>query len=79
MTENEFQAFVAGHLKKDIAPDQDLIATGAADSFAFIDLCLAIEQKTGVVIDFAELPIEQYTTVRALYSLVAPEERAAVS
>lgn len=78
MTLNDFHTFVVDYLKsrpeqagKDInlAPDTDLIGAGIVDSFAFIDLCLAIEQKTGAIIDFAELPIEQYTTIQALFDL----------
>ena len=48
----------------------DLLASGFVDSHKFIDLCLAIEEKTGAVIDLGELDPEQFSTIVGLYAIV---------
>lgn len=73
----EFRLFVISELRR-MKPDSaavldrlsaetDLITSGIVDSHDFIDLCLAIEEKTGVFIDLAELEPEQFSTVLALH------------
>lgn len=79
MTEQEFHNFIITHLKTamphqadaldDVAADQDLIASGLVDSFAFIDLCLAIEGETGYFVDLVTLEPDQYSTISNLYML----------
>ena len=54
-----------------LGDDKDLLGSGLVDSHIFIGLCLAIEEKTGKVIDIAELDSEQFSTIAGLYSVVA--------
>lgn len=81
MTLEEFHKFITDYLAITLAlepdrlalvePTSDLIGSNIIDSFAFIDLCLAIEEETGIEIDMAELDIEQFTTINALHHLTA--------
>lgn len=50
--------------------EDDLLASGLVDSHAFINLCLALEEKTGVVIDLGELDPEQFSSLSGLYAVV---------
>lgn len=53
-----------------IANDADLLGSGLVDSHRFIELCLALEDKTGVVIDIAELDPEQFNSISGLCSVI---------
>ena len=87
MTQDEFLTFVKEHLITvqphaqekvgALEADTDMIGSGAIDSFTFIDLCLAIEQKTGVMIDFAELEPGEFTSIEGLYKLTQSKAGAA--
>jgi acyl carrier protein len=48
----------------------DLLASGLVDSHVFINLCLALEEKTGVIIDLGELDPEQFSSLNGLYAVV---------
>ncbi len=50
--------------------EDDLLASGLVDSHVFINLCLALEERTGVMIDLGELDPEQFSSLSGLYSVV---------
>ena len=55
-----------------IAPlgaDDDMFEAGVVDSATFLDLCLALEEKTGGMIDITELEPEQFSTIRGLFDV----------
>lgn len=54
-----------------IGVTDDLVGSGLVDSHQFVDLCLAIEEKTGVIIDLGELDPEQFSTIQALHQIVS--------
>jgi acyl carrier protein len=49
--------------------DDDLLNSGLIDSYAFVDLCLAVEAKTGAIIDIGLLEPEQIGSIAALYDV----------
>jgi acyl carrier protein len=53
-----------------LKPDDDLLGSGVVDSYGLIDLCLALEARTGAMIDIAELEPEQFGSVAALFEVV---------
>jgi acyl carrier protein len=53
-----------------LSSDDDLLGSGIVDSYGFIELCLAVEQRTGAVIDIAELEPEQFASIAALHQVV---------
>jgi acyl carrier protein len=53
-----------------LKPDDDLLGSGVVDSYGLIDLCLALEARTGATIDIAELEPEQFGSVTALFEVV---------
>ena len=55
----------------DIDAQTDLLATGIIDSHSFIDLLLAIEQKTGVFVDISELDVDQFSNIDAIYKIIS--------
>ena len=58
-----------------IAPlgvDEDMFEAGAVDSATFLDLCLALEERTGGIIDITELEPEQFSTIRGLFDVALP-------
>jgi acyl carrier protein len=52
-----------------LRPNDDLFETGAVDSHTFIELCLAIEDRTGVAVDIADLDPEDFSTIAALHRI----------
>jgi acyl carrier protein len=80
MLAEDFHALVLAELKskspdKSVAiealkPDDDLLGSGVVDSYGLIDLCLALEARTGATIDIAELELEQFGSVVALFEVV---------
>lgn len=50
--------------------DDDLLASGLVDSYALIDLCLALEDQTGATIDIGTLEPEQFGSIGALFKVV---------
>jgi hypothetical protein len=55
---------------KALKSDDDLLASGLVDSYALIDLCLAIETLTGATIDIGLLEPDQFGSIAALYQVV---------
>lgn len=68
-SETEFETFVKDYLATklsnneviNLSPGQNLIGSGLIDSFIFIDLCLAIEEKAAVPIDVAEIDADEFS------------------
>lgn len=50
--------------------EDDLLGSGIVDSYGFVEMCLAVEERTGAVIDIAELEPEQYSSISALHKVV---------
>jgi acyl carrier protein len=83
----EFRAFVLKHLAKQmpekagtieaLQSEDDLLSSGLVDSYALIDLCLAVEAWTGATIDIATLEPEQFSSIEALLKVVNAEAPAA--
>jgi hypothetical protein len=80
MLAEEFYALVLAELTKQ-APDQaaaiqalkaddDLLGSGLVDSYGLINLCLALEARTGAPIDIAVLEPEQFGSMAALFQVV---------
>jgi acyl carrier protein len=77
---DEFRSLVVSQLSGQI-PDRmpaiealtnedDLLASGLVDSYALIELCLALETQTGATIDIGTLEPEQFGSIEALFKLV---------
>lgn len=49
----------------------ELLESGAIDSHRYIEMCLYIEERTGIPIDIAELEPEEISTIAGLHSVVA--------
>lgn len=77
---SEFRQFVLSLLAEDrpdreadimrIGDDQDMFETGVLDSHTFIKLCLAIEERTGIEIDIAQLDPENLSSIHGLHKVV---------
>jgi len=53
------------------SPDTDLIATGALDSLALVELLLRIEESLGVAISVEELDLRDLRSVRTIGALLS--------
>jgi len=53
----------------EISPDTELLESGILDSFAFLDLILHVEGKTGLQIDLADADPREFAIVRGLSNL----------
>jgi acyl carrier protein len=53
----------------EISPDTELLESGILDSFAFLDLILYVESKTGLQIDLADADPREFAIVRGLSNL----------
>jgi acyl carrier protein len=53
----------------EISPDTELLESGILDSFAFLDLILHVESKTGLQIDLADADPREFAIVRGLSNL----------
>lgn len=60
----------------EISEDTNLLESGLLDSFAFVDLILFIESRTGKKIDLIDVSPQQFTVVRGLCQLVHQNGRA---
>ena len=56
----------AGMNRATFDDDTNLLSTAILDSFDYLDMVLALEEKSGASIDFAELEDEPIDTVRGL-------------
>ena len=54
----------------EITDDMDFFAGGLLDSLGFLDLVMATEQRFAVVIDFADIDIEEFSRLGAFAALV---------
>ena len=80
MLPSEFYALVLAELTEQapdqaaaiqaLKPDDDLLGSGLVDSYGLIDLCLALEARTGAVFDIAVLEPEQFGSMAALFQVV---------
>jgi len=52
-------------------PDTDLIAMGALDSLALVDLLVQIEENIGVAISIEELDLTDLRSVRSIGALLS--------
>lgn len=60
-----------------LRPDDDLLGSGLVDSYGLIDLCLALESRTGAAIDIAVLEPEQFGSIAALFRAVKASSEGA--
>ena len=56
----------AGLDKKNLSNETDLLTTGILDSFDFIDLVSAVEDNTGLTVDFTQVDSKSFTTLEGL-------------
>ena len=56
----------AGLDKKNISNETDLLMTGILDSFDFIDTICAVEESTGLTVDFSNVDSKSFTTLKGL-------------
>jgi acyl carrier protein len=54
-----------------LKPDDDLLGSGLVDSYGLIDLCLALETRTGATIDIGLLEPEQFGSIGALFKVIS--------
>jgi acyl carrier protein len=60
------------HLSIDVpSPETDLIAMGALDSLALVELLLKIEENLGVAIAVDEIDLNDLRSVRSIATLVS--------
>jgi acyl carrier protein len=60
------------HLSIDVpSPETDLIAMGALDSLALVELLLKIEENLGVAIAVDEIDLNDLRSVRSISALVS--------
>jgi acyl carrier protein len=55
----------------DLADDVDLFEAAIIDSFDFLDLISAIEEKSGISVEFAEMDDDSIATIKGLIELVS--------
>ncbi len=58
-----------------LADGQDLLADGALDSLAFVEMLVELQAATGVRIDFLSLDPEELTTLDTLTEFIVSEIR----
>lgn len=62
--------FIQRRTKLRLGVDSDIFATGAVTSLFALELVLQVEQAFGVVIDSDDLNLENFSSVKAIASLV---------
>ena len=85
----EFRALVLAHLVAKgpdkagviaaLKNDDDLLTSGLVDSYALIDLVLALEAQTGAIIDIGTLEPAQFGSIEALFKVVTAGEGGAAN
>ena len=60
-----------------LKPDDDLLGSGIVDSYGLINLCLALEARTGAAIDIAVLDPVQFGSMAALFRVVTGSSEGA--
>lgn len=65
----------AGVPIEEIDDDTDIVLSGLVDSFEFLDLVNALEERAGIDIDVGALDGENFTTLIGLVQAAANAER----
>ena len=63
-------AFLAERIKPEVAPDQDLFASGLASSMFAMQLVVHLEEAYDIAIIGPELKLDNFRTVQAMTALV---------
>jgi D-alanine--poly(phosphoribitol) ligase subunit 2 len=71
----EILAELCGVESEEIEPDLQLFEEGLLDSFAAIQLVLALEEAFGVSLDMASLPRERIATPAAIAALIREKRK----
>lgn len=76
MTDSDLQGKITHLLRDNLAlevpgPDTDLIAMGALDSLALVELLVQIEEHIGVAISIEELDLKDLRSVNSISALLA--------
>jgi D-alanine--poly(phosphoribitol) ligase subunit 2 len=53
------------------SPDTDLLETGVLDSVCLVDLLLTLEQRFGLSVDFEDLDLESFRSIRKIAAFVS--------
>lgn len=70
--EQKVSALLRDHLAIDVpSPETDLIAMGALDSLALVELLLKIEENLGVAISVDEIDLNDLRSVRSIAALLS--------
>lgn len=64
-------------LELDVEVDTDVIGAGLLDSLAFVQLLVSLEEEFGLVVDLAEMELEDFSSVARIARLVAASGDAA--
>jgi acyl carrier protein len=54
--------------------DTSLVEAGVLDSMAFLDLVTTLEERTGCILDLAEMNPEEFTSIRGLVQALRSSE-----
>ena len=84
MTQEQVQALLIDWIKAnrrtsqnmEITPETELLGSGILDSFAFLDLIVYVESKTGLQIDLADADPADFAVVRGLSHLALKNQVA---
>lgn len=68
--EDALRAFLAERVKTEVAPDQDLFATGLVSSMFAMQLVVHLEESYDIAIIGPELKLDNFRTVQAMTRLV---------
>lgn len=68
--EEALLAFLAERIKTEVAPDQDLFASGLASSMFAMQLVVHLEESYDIAIIGPELKLDNFRTVQAMTNLV---------
>jgi methoxymalonate biosynthesis acyl carrier protein len=68
--ESELAGFLDEHIKKAVAPDQDLFKSGLVSSMFAMQLVVHLEELYDIAIIGPELKLDNFRTVQAMTSLV---------
>jgi methoxymalonate biosynthesis acyl carrier protein len=68
--ESALVEFLAGTVKSDVAPDQDLFASGLVSSMFAMQLVVHLESAYDIAIIGPELKLDNFRTVQAMADLV---------
>ena len=68
--EEALTAFLTKRVKTEVAPDQDLFASGLASSMFAMQLVVHLEETYDIAIVGPELKLDNFRTVRSMTALV---------